>query len=248
MSALFRTYIVALALTLAAIATPVQVFTQSAPATYTLPEHPTSRVLDLAGVLSAPEQESLTRQLNNIYHTESSTEVQVLIVPNLPQDSTLADFSLNAARKWQLGQKGVDNGLLITVVADTHKARIEVGYGLEGALPDGFVGTVIRGDFESAFATGSYYSGLHGGITHIQQRIHSNAELGAAVSSNGRVWVIVLCMSVAVLVALGLLAICGIEFAADILYLLMHILWLLIQIPIAVIGGGGGFGGGGADD
>ena len=215
---------------------------------YNIPDKPTSRVLDYSNVLTESQTLALSNQLEAIYNNESGTEIQILIVPHIESNTTLSDFSLKYAHQWQLGQKGIDNGMLITVVTDTNKSRIENGYGLEGALPDSFVGMVIKNQFESNFNNKHYYQGLSSGISLMQQQIHNNADLVGKPSNLTQILLIVFIIFMVVIMLLGLLYICGVAFAGDILELIWNIFIILIQIPITIIGGGGSFGGGGASD
>ena len=126
------------------------------------PEPPTSPgnyVVDLAGIVDSGVQTRLNAYLKEL---EQKTTVQmvVLTIKSLDGDS-IDDFSLRMAHdKWKLGQKGKDNGLLLTVAVDDHKYRIEVGYGLEGTLPDSMVGTIGRQYLVPYFKKGDYNAGI----------------------------------------------------------------------------------------
>ncbi|MDD1475241.1 TPM domain-containing protein, partial [Dolichospermum sp. ST_sed4] len=81
------------------------------------------------------------------------------------------EFAIQTARKWQLGQKGKDNGILIVVSKLDKQSRIEVGYGLEGIIPDGFVGRLQRNVLAPNFESGSYYQGLSSTLDKLAQQI-----------------------------------------------------------------------------
>lgn len=94
----------------------------------------TALLMDQAGALDETERSALTLRLQMIQDS-GRAQVAILIIPGL-QGETLGDYSLRVAEAWKLGRKGRDDGLLILVVQSTHEARIEVGYGLEGDIPD----------------------------------------------------------------------------------------------------------------
>ena len=86
-------------------------------------------VNDYAHMMSAQEQERLERALQS-FDLSDSTQIAILTIPSLEGDS-LEDFSIRTADKWKIGQKGKDNGVLLLIVKNDRKIRIEVGRGLE---------------------------------------------------------------------------------------------------------------------
>ncbi len=100
------------------------------------------RVTDLGGFLTSTQRQSLEEQLAGI-EKATSNQIAVLTIDSLEGDA-LEDYSLRVAESWKLGQKGKDNGVLILLVKESRDIRIEVGYGLEGSLPDSLAGTIIR--------------------------------------------------------------------------------------------------------
>jgi len=116
------------------------------------------RVNDYARIL---EPDQATALENNLAAIESSTTAQfaLLTIPSL-EGEPLEDFSLQVVEAWKLGQKGKDNGLLMLVAVEDRAVRIEVGYGLEGTLPDGKCGTIIRQVIVPEFRKGNYYTGI----------------------------------------------------------------------------------------
>jgi uncharacterized protein len=116
------------------------------------------RVNDYARILEPDQAAALE---NNLAAIESGTSAQfaLLTIPSL-EGEPLEDFSMQVAEAWKLGQKGKDNGLLMLVAVEDRAVRIEVGYGLEGILPDGKCGTIIRQVIVPEFRNGSYYEGI----------------------------------------------------------------------------------------
>lgn len=127
------------------------------------------RVVDEAAVLDAATRESLTRELAAL-ERRTTAQVAVLTVPTLDGEA-LEDFSLRVATAWKLGQKGKDNGVLVLVVSQDRKARIEVGYGLEGTLTDLACGRIIRSVMIPAFRSGDYGLGIRSGVQAVMDAI-----------------------------------------------------------------------------
>jgi uncharacterized protein len=103
---------------------------------------PTGYVNDFAGVLS-PETRSHLEQLCTEVDQQAHAQIAVVTIKTTGDD-TIDDFAVHLEEKWKVGQKGTDRGLLFLVATDDHKYRFEVGYGLEGILPDGKVGSIGR--------------------------------------------------------------------------------------------------------
>jgi len=123
-----------------------------------LPAKPSQYVVDLAGVIDAPTQARLNTRLRNL---EAKTTAQVVVLTvNSLDGEPLENFSHQTAVKWGIGQKGKDNGVLLTVAVKDHKYRIEVGYGLEATLPDSLVGSLGRQYLVPNFRKGDYAAGI----------------------------------------------------------------------------------------
>lgn len=106
-----------------------------------------ARVNDYANLLSPIERDGLESMLQKL-ENKTSTQVVILTVGSL-QGEEIKAFSLKVAETWKLGQKGMDNGLLITYSTEGDHFRLEVGYGLEGAIPDGLAGDILRDQFRA---------------------------------------------------------------------------------------------------
>ena len=120
---------------------------------------------DLTATLTANQVVMLNQKLEQ-FDRETSTQILVLMIPALGTNS-LEDFALRVAEKNKIGREGKDNGALLLVVKDDRKIRIEVGYGLEGALPDALSGIIIRREIGPKFREGDFFGGLNAGVEAI---------------------------------------------------------------------------------
>jgi len=125
------------------------------------------RVTDLAGQLDAEAKQGLTERLAQ-YERQSGHQFAVLIVPSLQGDA-IENFSLRVVEKWKLGGAKPDDGLLLLVALAERKIRIEVGYGLEGNIPDAVAARVIRETIQPAFRDQDFAGGLSRGLTALMQ-------------------------------------------------------------------------------
>ena len=142
-----------------------------------IPAHPTQYVVDLAGVLDAGTQAGLNARLKDL---EAATTAQVVVLTlNSLEGEPIDSFSHQTAVKWGIGQKGKDNGVLITVAVKDHKYRLEVGYGLESTLPDSLVGSIGRQYLVPNFKKGDFAGGIVAAVTEIIKVI---SKKGGAVT------------------------------------------------------------------
>lgn len=104
---------------------------------------PTDYVSDFAHVLSPAAVARLDHICSQLDHSQANAQVAIVTVKTLDGDDA-ADFASRLEDKWKMGKKGSDRGVLILLAVNDHKRRIDVGYGLEGILPDGKVGDIGR--------------------------------------------------------------------------------------------------------
>jgi uncharacterized protein len=147
-----------------------------------IPAQPPQYVVDLAGVLNAETRTRLNTRLKDL---EAATTAQVVVLTiNSLEGEPIESFSHQTAVKWGIGQKGKDNGVLITVAVKDRKYRIEVGYGLESALPDSLVGSLGREYLVPNFKKGDFAGGIVAAVTALADKISggkvSQAEEGSA--------------------------------------------------------------------
>jgi uncharacterized protein len=119
-------------------------------------------VTDLTGTLAPDQVAALDAKLRAFTQSKGS-QVAVLIVPTT-QPEAIEQYSLRVAEAWKLGRKGVDDGALLLVALNDRKVRIEVGYGLEGALPDATANRIIDEVIVPAFRRGDIYDGIASGV------------------------------------------------------------------------------------
>lgn len=116
------------------------------------------RVNDHAGLLSPAVKQQLTERLA-AHEQATGTQLAILTIASL-EGTPIEDYSIRVVEAWKLGKKGQDNGVLILVAKNDRKMRIEVGYGLEGTLPDITAGRIVRDIMAPRFRQGDYEGGI----------------------------------------------------------------------------------------
>jgi uncharacterized protein len=132
------------------------------------------RVVDAANVLGAEQRASLEAKLK-AYEDKTSDQVVVATVPSL-EGSAIEDYANRLFRHWRLGQEGKDNGVLLLVAPNERKVRIEVGYGLEGALTDALSKVIIVTAVAPQFQRGDFAAGVNAGLDAILSILTGDAE------------------------------------------------------------------------
>jgi uncharacterized protein len=122
----------------------------------------TGRVVDQTATLSADQAAALEQKLKD-FEERKGSQVAVLIVPTT-QPETIEQFSMRVVEQWKLGRKKVDDGALLLVAKDDRRLRIEVGYGLEGALNDATVRRIIDEVITPKFRAGDFAGGITDGV------------------------------------------------------------------------------------
>lgn len=133
-----------------------------------VPELP-ARVSDQTGTLNAAQRGALEQKLAAFEQAKGS-QIAVLIVTSTAPE-TIEQYSLRVAEQWKLGRKGVDDGALLLIAKNDRALRIEVGYGLEGALPDAIAKRIIAETITPHFQQGDFYGGIDAGINQMIQVI-----------------------------------------------------------------------------
>ncbi|HZS11849.1 MAG TPA: TPM domain-containing protein [Nitrospirales bacterium] len=134
----------------------------------------TGRIVDHADLLSAELESALTTELAE-HERRTGNQIAILTVRSLAGEP-LEEYSHRVASAWQLGRKGTDNGVLILVVPDDRRARIEVGYGLEGALTDAKSSRILRNVMIPRFKDGDYAGGIAAGARAVMGTIEGTYQ------------------------------------------------------------------------
>ena len=123
------------------------------------------RVVDQTGTLSVSEISALTDRLKDL-ETRKGSQLAVLIVPTTAPE-TIEQFSIRVAEAWKIGRKKIDDGAILVVAKNDRKLRIEVGYGLEGALTDVTARRIIDENIVPKFRNGDFAGGISVGVEWI---------------------------------------------------------------------------------
>ncbi|MCZ2299095.1 MAG: TPM domain-containing protein [Chitinophagales bacterium] len=158
-------------------------FTVFAVAQKSIPKpNPPRLVNDLAHLLNNSEVEQLERKLVAL-DDSTSNQIAVVIVPTL-HGEIIEDVAVNTFREWGIGSKN-NNGVLLLIAVEEKKIRIEVGYGLEGAIPDVIAKDIIENDLTPAFKQGTYFAGISKAVDDISKAAVGEYKIKRKKSNNG---------------------------------------------------------------
>lgn len=124
-----------------------------------------ARVTDLTGTLTAEQQAGIESHLA-AFEQKKGSQIALLVVPTT-QPEAIEQYSIRVVEQWKLGHKGVDDGVLLLVAKNDRTVRIEVGYGLEGALNDATCKRIIDEFIVPKFKQGDFHGGLIAGLDRI---------------------------------------------------------------------------------
>ncbi len=221
-----------------------------------------ARVTDQTATLSVSQIGALESKLA-AFEARKGSQLAVLIVATT-QPETIEQFAIRAAESWRLGRKGVDDGALLLLAKDDQALRIEVGYGLEGVIPDAVAKRVIEEVIVPRFRSGDFYGGIDAGVDRLIALMDGEPlpEPSPKVASAGGGVAEFLPMAMLFIIVAGgvLRAILGRLVAAILVAAIgfMGVWWLTQALGVALVfaifvfivtlggfGGGGGRGGGG---
>jgi uncharacterized protein len=134
-----------------------------------IPPAPTRWVTDTAGFMSPAARQSLDATLER-YQRETGHQLLVWI-GRTTGATPVEDWTVRAFQAWRVGRKGIDDGLVVFVFADDRKIRIEVGYGLEGVIPDAVASRIIREVIAPRIRAGDHDGAITAGVAALMQRI-----------------------------------------------------------------------------
>ncbi len=196
----------------------------------------TGRVMDPAEILSASTEQTLT-ELLRAHEDTTSNQIVVATVPSLDGEA-IEEYALRAGRAWQIGTAERDNGILLIVAPSERKVRIEVGYGLEGAVPDAIAAQIIRKEIIPEFRDGDFDAGVAAGTMAILEAVRGEYEADDASSGSGGPPPLV--VRIILSIVFGMLLV-GVSFA--VILAKSPVRWILMTFltPFAfVVGGIGG--------
>ena len=174
---------------------------------------PTGRVNDFANVIDAATEAEIDRRLDQL-EQQTSSEIAVATIPSL-EGISVEEYANRLFKEWGVGQAKQDNGVLVLVAPTDREMRVEVGYGLEGVLPDGLAGQVIRDDFTPRFKEGDYSGGILAGVNQLADIVQKHqvltpeeiAKLNESGSSNVPYFLIIPFFGIFVTIGFGMLGI-----------------------------------------
>ncbi|MCC2639189.1 MAG: hypothetical protein K0Q68_2908 [Moraxellaceae bacterium] len=141
-------------------------------------------VTDLAQLLSPADAQALNARLL-AFSQEKGSQVAVLIVPTTaPED--IFSYSFRVADAWKLGRKGVDDGVLLVVAVNDRKTHLQVGYGLEGPIPDARSKQVLQDIIRPRFQQGDFAGGIHAGVDAVIKLINGEGLPMPAARAGGQ--------------------------------------------------------------
>ncbi len=127
----------------------------------------TGHVVDQTGVLNAQQSSSLEQTLRE-FEARKGSQIAVLIVPTTAPEA-IEQYGIRVAEQWKLGRKKIDDGAILLIARDDHTLRIEVGYGLEGALTDAMSKRIISEVIVPRFRQGDFYGGVSAGVEQMMR-------------------------------------------------------------------------------
>lgn len=142
-----------------------------------------ARVTDLTGTLTPPQQTALAQRLAALEKSKGA-QVGILMLPTT-QPEPIAEFGIRLAEAWKLGRKGVDDGVIVIVAKQDRRMRIEVGYGLEGAIPDAVAKRIVSDVMAPRFKQGDFHGGLTAAVDAIEARIGAEAPSATEAATPG---------------------------------------------------------------
>lgn len=167
-------------------------------------------VTDLTGTLK-PEQTASLEQMLQSFEARKGSQIAVLMVPTTAPE-TIEQYALRVGEEWKIGRQKVDDGAILVVAKDDRALRIEVGYGLEGALNDATANRIIREVIVPRFREGDFFGGITAGVDRMirvidgeplpaPSRASPNAQ-GGQIGAIGQILPILLILSIVVGAAL----------------------------------------------
>ena len=131
-----------------------------------IPPPPKQYFNDYANAVSPATAASLNKKLED-FERDTSNQILVAVFPKMQSDSSIEDYTVRVAQSWKVGQKAKNNGAVLFVFTQDRKMYLQVGYGLEGALPDALGKRIIEDEIKPHFKNGDFDGGLSAGVSAI---------------------------------------------------------------------------------
>lgn len=166
--------------------------------------NPPRLVNDAAGVLSPEQVETLERKLVAL-DDSTSNQIAVVLIKTLG-DYAIEDYAVKLFREWGIGNKKTNNGILIIAAIDDRKMWIEVGYGLEGAIPDVTASSIYRNEMVPEFRKQNYYQGIDNAINALTQaavgeyKVKKERAKGDNGSGGGSIFIFLILLVIVILI------------------------------------------------
>lgn len=163
-----------------------------------IPPVPPQYFNDYAHIVSPSTASELNQKLEQ-FERDASSQIIVAVYPKMQSDSSVEDYTVRVATSWGVGQKDKGNGAVLFVFVQDHKMYIQVGYGLEGALPDALAKRILENELKPRFRAGDFDGGLRAGVDAILAATrgeykgtgHTVGERVRSTNSNWGQWVFV---------------------------------------------------------
>lgn len=149
---------------------------------YSSPGSPSGYVNDFAQVMSTAAKQSLEAELTTFKQT-TSNEITIVTVPNMGGDY-IENYAVKLFAEWGIGTKTKDNGILLLLSIEERKMRIEVGYGLEGALPDSVAQSILNNEMTPLLKAGDYDGAVTAGVQAIEQATKGEYTASPGLADN----------------------------------------------------------------
>lgn len=150
-----------------------------------IPPAPANHFNDYAGIVPAAVAQRLNNQLAQ-FERDTSNQIVVAIYPTMQSDSSIEDYTVRVAQSWGVGQKDRKNGAVLFIFQKEHSLFLQVGYGLEGALPDARAKQIIENEITPRFRAGDFAGGVSAGVSAIIASVRGEYQGTGATVNDGQ--------------------------------------------------------------
>ncbi len=150
-----------------------------------IPPAPPRYFNDYAGVVGRNTADQLNRRLEQ-FERDSSSQLLVAIYPRMESDSSVEDYTVRVAQAWKAGQTGRSNGAVLFAFMQEHQLYLQVGYGLEGAIPDATAKRIVEREIVPRFRTGDIDGGMTAAVDAMIAAAKGEYKGTGATQAEGR--------------------------------------------------------------